>query len=220
MNILAIDNSFNRFSAGIMVGDECDHRLCAVEDKSSEVALDTIDELLRNAEVALSEIDRFALTVGPGRFSGIRLACAIVQTFAYIHRKPICGYSTLYTIAHRALCALRNAAPTDAIAPEVTVLLNAHQGHSYCGEFYYDATIEDYRYREPPYIIAHDNIDVAAHCIDQRDEEFIAPHSADFISLARHHPADELILDPMTIAPLYVNEKVAMTIAERMESGR
>lgn len=62
---------------------------------ASSVLLPKIDEILASANVTLSDIDVFATTIGPGSFTGIRIAVNTTRAFAYALNKPILGIDCL-----------------------------------------------------------------------------------------------------------------------------
>ncbi len=62
-----------------------------------------IREALGFAGVGLDEIDRFAVDVGPGRFTGLRVGLATVRTLAFAKHKPVVGVSSLEVLAATVL---------------------------------------------------------------------------------------------------------------------
>lgn len=65
----------------------------------SRTLMPMIDSMLKNSETDLSEIDRFAVTVGPGSFTGLRIGIAAIKGMAFGLEKECCGISTLYAAA-------------------------------------------------------------------------------------------------------------------------
>ena len=62
---------------------------------ASSVLLPKIDEILASANITLNDIDVFATTIGPGSFTGIRIAVNTVRAFAYALNKPVLGIDCL-----------------------------------------------------------------------------------------------------------------------------
>ncbi len=56
-------------------------------NKHQENLLPEIDKLLREAKKEIEDIDVFGIVVGPGSFTGIRLAVSTVKAFCYVYRK-------------------------------------------------------------------------------------------------------------------------------------
>lgn len=55
--------------------------------------------VLTSARIRLGEIDVFAVAVGPGSFSGIRIGIACIQGFAVVTGRPVVPVSTLDALA-------------------------------------------------------------------------------------------------------------------------
>ena len=70
--------------------------------RHSSLLVPMIDKLLKKARVKLSAIDCFAISIGPGSFTGLRIGVATVKGFAYVMRKPIVTVPTLDSIAENA----------------------------------------------------------------------------------------------------------------------
>lgn len=61
-----------------------------------------ISSVLDRAGVALSAIDAYAVTQGPGSFTGLRIGISTVKGLAVATGKPLVGISTLEILAHQA----------------------------------------------------------------------------------------------------------------------
>lgn len=118
MNILAVDTALEACSVGLSVGGP-GRSLAKSEPvvrRHAERLFGMIAEVLAEADVSIAEIDRFAVTIGPGSFTGIRVGIAAVRGFAVVSGVPAVGISTL--AAHAA--AAREAAgerPVLAVLP-------------------------------------------------------------------------------------------------------
>lgn len=55
----------------------------------SQTLLPLVHGLLKNANLALDEIDAFAVTNGPGSFTGVRIGVAAIKGLAFPHDKPV-----------------------------------------------------------------------------------------------------------------------------------
>src|ERR1035437_4985275 len=64
-----------------------------------------IAALLERHGVRTGDIDLYAVTNGPGSFTGVRLGLAAVKGMAEIHGKPVVPVSTLEAIAAAAACS-------------------------------------------------------------------------------------------------------------------
>ncbi len=61
-----------------------------------------VEAMIKNAEIDLASIDRFAVTVGPGSFTGLRIGIAAVKGMALGTGKECCGVSTLEAAGYGA----------------------------------------------------------------------------------------------------------------------
>lgn len=100
MFILAADTSLPIFSVALL-RDRLLLGAVALEGRSSrnEKLLPAVDWLLGESGVDRREIDLFAVTRGPGSFTGVRIGLATIQGLALALGKPICAMSTHEAIA-------------------------------------------------------------------------------------------------------------------------
>ncbi len=115
MRLLAIDTSQIHCSAALRIGADVSQRLVAAERRHGELLLGMMDDLLSEAGLRATELDGFAFAHGPGSFTGLRIAAAVIQGAALAAAKPVVGVSTLAALAQgchrrrgvqRVLCAL------------------------------------------------------------------------------------------------------------------
>ena len=71
----------------------------------SRTLLPMAEDLLKNAELKLSDIDLFAVAHGPGSFTGIRIGVSTVKGLSWACDKPCVGVSTLESMAWHGLAA-------------------------------------------------------------------------------------------------------------------
>ena len=100
MKILAIETSSRAGSAALMEED----RLIGESYLDgglthSQTALPMAQQVLRLAGTAWREVDAFAVSVGPGSFTGLRIGIATVKGLADAQEKPCYGISTLEGLA-------------------------------------------------------------------------------------------------------------------------
>jgi tRNA threonylcarbamoyladenosine biosynthesis protein TsaB len=62
--------------------------------------LPTVDKILVSAGIKFSQIDGFAIALGPGSFTSLRVGLSTVKAFAMSTAKPVVGIPTLDIIAH------------------------------------------------------------------------------------------------------------------------
>ena len=101
--ILAIETATRAGSVALARGREL---LCSVTGDAaashSNDLISSVDSILRHGGVKLADVDLFAVAVGPGSFTGLRIGLATVKSFAVCTAKRCAGISTLAAIAHAA----------------------------------------------------------------------------------------------------------------------
>ncbi|MFQ6084055.1 MAG: tRNA (adenosine(37)-N6)-threonylcarbamoyltransferase complex dimerization subunit type 1 TsaB [Candidatus Aminicenantia bacterium] len=82
----------------------------------SERLLPSVEFLLKMNKLSISEIDGYALTIGPGSFTGIRIGMATIKALSYASQKPVAPVSSLEALAFklrerkgRLICPLLDA---------------------------------------------------------------------------------------------------------------
>jgi tRNA threonylcarbamoyladenosine biosynthesis protein TsaB len=99
VKILALDTSSEHCSAALWVDGEIDARDTPAGQNHSSLLLRMIDELLRARALRLRDLDAIAYGEGPGSFTGLRIACGVVQGLAFGATVPVIGVGTLHAMA-------------------------------------------------------------------------------------------------------------------------
>jgi len=101
MKILAIETS--TMLGGIAIMDDLSGLIAEVrlnvKSTHSERLMTEIDHVLKQAELKISDIDVFAIAIGPGSFTGLRIGLSTVKGFSYATGKPIVSVPTLEALA-------------------------------------------------------------------------------------------------------------------------
>jgi len=63
------------------------------------------EDMLKNAELSLRDVDLLAVAHGPGSFTGVRIGVSMVKGLAWASDKPCVGVSTLEAMAWHGLAA-------------------------------------------------------------------------------------------------------------------
>ncbi len=102
MIILALDTAGVDCAAAVydsgrdtMLGEASD----MIGKGHAEHLMGIVDRALNQAGVALSAVDRIAVTIGPGSFTGIRVGVAAARGFALSLGVPAVGITTLAVMA-------------------------------------------------------------------------------------------------------------------------
>lgn len=87
--------------------------------QSARDVLSAVDGALRRAGALISDVDLFAVTCGPGSFTGLRTGLATIKGFAATLRRPVVGVPTLHAVARATRCEGRVLAVIPAGRGEV-----------------------------------------------------------------------------------------------------
>ncbi len=79
----------------------------ASEEAYSSRIFRQLEFLLAEVKVGLGEVDVFAVSAGPGSFTGLRVGLAAVKGWAEVYGKPIVGVSALEAVAVQGAPFLR-----------------------------------------------------------------------------------------------------------------
>ena len=91
----------------------------------AQTLLPEIDAVFSQLGAALADVDAFAVSIGPGAFTSLRIGLSTLKGLAFASERPVAAISTLACIAH--------AAPREAA--RVAALLDARRGEVYVGQF-------------------------------------------------------------------------------------
>lgn len=116
MKILSVESSAASCSValsdnGVLIGEEFTN----VKLTHSETLMPMVKNILDNTKTDIGTVDVFAVSNGPGSFTGVRIGVAAVKGMADGVGKPCYGISTLETIAYPFLgrncvvCSLMDA---------------------------------------------------------------------------------------------------------------
>lgn len=101
MKILAIDTASTVCSVAILEDTKLlGHKTMDDEKTHSQKLMPLVEELFSELNLNINQIDLFGVDVGPGSFTGIRIGMATIKAFCDITSKPVCGISSLETLAY------------------------------------------------------------------------------------------------------------------------
>ncbi|MDP2929839.1 MAG: tRNA (adenosine(37)-N6)-threonylcarbamoyltransferase complex dimerization subunit type 1 TsaB [Candidatus Omnitrophota bacterium] len=103
MIILAIDTSTDYLSLAILKGGKVTAKVHKKADRRHSMLLvPTIEKILKKTKLDIGKIDCFAISIGPGSFTGLRIGVTVIKGLAYALKKPISSVPTLDVIADNA----------------------------------------------------------------------------------------------------------------------
>jgi tRNA threonylcarbamoyladenosine biosynthesis protein TsaB len=226
MKILAIETSTDFGTCAVWQDGAIEQRVCPPGRPHSETLLPLVRELLAESGLRLAQLDALAFGAGPGAFTGLRVACGVVQGLAVgagLPVVPVCGLEAMAAAVGE---------------PRVLSLLDARMGEVYAAacEFVDD----DYRVSGdivvgPPTLVAvpaSGNWVACGNALTAypalaarlgdcaiRLRPDILPQAGAVARLAALRLVHGAGIDPALVAPLYVRDKVARTIRERLDAG-
>jgi tRNA threonylcarbamoyl adenosine modification protein YeaZ len=118
LRILAIDTALGATSAAVYDGETSAvlaEETSAMERGHAEALVPMVARVMEQAGASFSSIDRFAVTTGPGSFTGLRIGISAARAFALAVGKPAVGVSTLAAFAAPELFASEPRAVASAI---------------------------------------------------------------------------------------------------------
>jgi len=120
VHVLAVDTATGRGSVAVVGPDGllAEARVAAAAGHSSWL-LSAAEALLRGLGLAPSAVDAFAVTTGPGSFTGLRVGLSSVQGLGLASGRPCVGLSTLDVLAFAAGGGVAVVALMDAYRGEL-----------------------------------------------------------------------------------------------------
>lgn len=191
--------------------------------QSSMRVLPLVQALLDEAQLGLSDLSAIAFGAGPGAFTGLRGACAHAQGLAFGADLPIIAVDTLMSCAERARQEEGHL--------HVLVALDARMGEAYWGQYEY--INGRWQTHTPPQLSrpteissTQSNICLAgnastifaeqlAHINAKHTLPLCMPRADCVAQLALSHLAAGEVLRPEQAQPIYIRNKIALTIKER-----
>ncbi len=209
-----------------------------------EHVMPLVEALFADQRLAPAACDAFAFGNGPGSFTGLRVACTIVQGLAFGTHRPVIAVGNLAALAEQA----RTGAVAQPPAQRVLAAIDARMGQAYAAVYARDGDI--WTPLLAPCLVASGELaalaarwrpDVCvgkAHWLspllspgagagpgsaDPGSAAAAAPwplhdatvDAAGVMALARVQFARGAVLAPERAAPLYVRDDVARTVAQR-----
>ena len=102
MKILAVDTATKSCSVAIVDKESLLAEMTVVNEQThSKHLLEMIRLVIKHSGLNLSDLNGFAVTRGPGSFTGLRIGISSVKGFAAAQGKPIVGVSSLDVLARQ-----------------------------------------------------------------------------------------------------------------------
>ncbi len=224
--ILALDTANECVSVALSVGDRIDETVNTEPNRHTEQLLILVDEILKRNDVALEALDAVAFGAGPGAFTGLRVACATAQGLAWAKDKPVIGVGNLTAQAFRLQAS--------GVRGRILIANDARMRECYSAA--YELTDADVVVLMPECLVAPGEVGevllqkqlalatgggLDAYAADIELPEGVTrletqpTTAADIARTAQKMLMQGMVLSAQQAHPLYVRNRVALTIDER-----
>lgn len=235
MKILAIETSTEACSVAVWVAGEVRERHEIAPRRHTELVLPWCDQLLADAGITRRQLDAIAVGRGPGAFTGVRLAVALVQGMALALDKPVLPVSTLAALALQAPSIQAGYAGDQS--PVILAAIDARMGELYLGLFRHDpdeaviAMGDEWMATPAEPRVAHgiENLQGVGSGFAAAAQSLISalgprlrqcdplalPHAGDIARLGARMLARGQGIRADLLEPAYLRDKVALTLEEQ-----
>jgi tRNA threonylcarbamoyladenosine biosynthesis protein TsaB len=129
MKILALDTATKSCSVALTDNGTLSAELTALKDEThSKHLMDLVHSVFEISGFGFSDVDGFAVTIGPGSFTGLRIGISTIKGLAHAASKPVVGISSLKALAWQS------ADQNTLICP----FLDARKGEVYWATYRYE----------------------------------------------------------------------------------
>lgn len=133
MIVLGIDTA--TVACSVAIGSEqavLAEEISTVAETHSRHLMDMVLSVCRSARIDWPQIDGFAVTSGPGSFTGLRIGISTVKGLCFALDKPLAAVSTLELLATQAIDC------REAYSGNILSLINARRKEVYAGWYHKD----------------------------------------------------------------------------------
>lgn len=220
MNILALDTSTSFAGIAVAVDEQIVAEALVNTNRTLSARLvPEIERLLATAGLAISDIDLFASSVGPGSFTGVRGGVATIQGLALAVGKPCAGFSSLALLAmniplsQTLICPMLDARKSEVYAALYDTSFPLPSAHIADCVLPPGALLDRIAaHTEMPVIFIGDGaLRYRSQITGQLGNKAIfapfplhIPHAANGILLAQHAAQNNRLLEPSQLLPTYL----------------
>ena len=211
-NILAIETSSDACSLALSKGKEIVSFHELMPQQHTEKLLGLLQQLMDDLKATYQDLDVIAAGCGPGSFTGTRLACSVAQGLAYS-----LGIST---IPVSSLQVIAQGINREFNSSEVNVLVNAHMGQVYLGNFVFTEEelksasekvlkVEEFSDLDlsPTSVFVGDGCELITKQLEELGATIYTryPNAQDLLSEAQKKFSEGATVDPKDLVPVYLS---------------
>ncbi len=231
MRILAIDTSTSWCSVALCFDDKpIVHRHELLGSKASHHLLPWCSNLLQQYGARFSDLDALAVGVGPGAFTGVRLAVAVAQGLSVGSQLPVIPVTSLDAMAWQLI--QQHPVPQNTT---FIIALDARMGEVYWARYQYinhePKPISSIQLTAPECIEDSGQDLIAGNALAEYADDFkdhfagrqidpqLVPNALGIIDLAQVRYQAGQTISVEQLEPLYIRNKVALTTQERHDAA-
>ncbi|HEX4858121.1 MAG TPA: tRNA (adenosine(37)-N6)-threonylcarbamoyltransferase complex dimerization subunit type 1 TsaB [Usitatibacteraceae bacterium] len=132
MNLFAVETSTERLSLAILRDGSVFERDVEAGQTHSDLALPLMRELFAEAKIAIKDLDAIVFGQGPGSFTGVRIACGLAQGLSLGSGVPMLAVETQMLVAEQ-VGAAKVVVALDARMDEIYLAAYEHDAAAACG---------------------------------------------------------------------------------------
>jgi tRNA threonylcarbamoyladenosine biosynthesis protein TsaB len=227
VNLLCVETSTELCSVALLRGGDLFVEEVVAQNRHSELLVPMVRKVLERARLTPRGMDAFAFGQGPGSFTGIRIACGLVQGLAFAANRPVVPVPSLLALAEQSN------------ESQVIVAIDARMGEAYLAA--YARNGQDWDEVIAPRLADASSLpalpgrrwagtgsgfdhhpwlrEAYRDCIEMRFEGDL-PRAGAVARLAARRFVRGGAIAAAEAAPLYLRDKVALTIEERQKVKR
>lgn len=238
--ILAIETSTLCCSVALLCNRQRTELFEMGNNIHSKVLLSMVQQLLKQADVGVQELDAIAAGQGPGSFTGLRIGVGVAQGLAYGANCPMVGIASLDALAKLGLSDLSLPELNDE-SVSIIAGIDARMGEIYWAEYQVQSSLElscGGMQVTPPLEVQSTNdrvllignawpeywSELSPDLVEKAQRIDIAqvryPLASSVLELAEKQYLDAQTIDAMSFAPIYIRNDIAKKSQKPLPGNR
>lgn len=234
--ILALETSGRYGSAAIGTGAHAfDQLFFSGKMTHSTELLPKAEELLNKIGKRASDITDVGITLGPGSFTGLRIAVTTAKMMALANNTKICGVNTHDVIANKAAAYVNSK---KQMPNRLAIILDAKRGFFFAAVYKitlkgqleretdsFMITANDFmtRYAQGPLLVTGEGLVYHKKSFENEhtvimDEEYWSPEAGNVYELTYQEILKKNYIGAEKLTPLYLTRPTAVTKWEKLKS--